>query len=174
MERKHYLYKSALAKRTTMDKTNYTVLSIVAIVAITAIVAIVVKAKGADRVPSIEEIALSADATLDVQFTGMVIASDSPLVVSEPAAGNRIDLNDDGVLNAKDSDILGLVIDRVQFCPRSKQCDITGDDIVDMQDLGALNARIVDNGIRSVSDVQQPAKRVPTADILAIATGATQ
>lgn len=127
-----------------MDKTNYTVLSVVAIVAITAIVAIFIHAKAPQGV-SLGEAATTARAVLSLPLTGQVVA-DGPNDAPAPS-GNALDLNDDGVIDKKDSQILGLVVDRVQFCPRNKRCDVDGNTVVDIYDLAALNARILEQSV---------------------------
>jgi hypothetical protein len=121
-----------------MDKTNYPLLSIVAVVAITAIVAIFLT--HADEITPLNEGAtIVANAVLDVPITGMVASE--PAAPPRPARTlHRFDFSQDGTLNTPDADKLALVIDRVEFCPRSTQCDVNGDNFVDIQDLGALNA----------------------------------
>jgi hypothetical protein len=152
-----------------MDKTNYTVLSLVAIVAITAIVAIFINAKAPQGLAPLETtIGPTARAVLSVPLTGRVTAEAPREITPE---GNRLDLNDDGSLDDDDSAILALVIDRVQFCPRSKRCDVNGDNVVDVHDLAALNARIIETQIASEPDASTTPTR--SADALLVAVTGT-
>ena len=137
-----------------VDRTNYPVLSIVAIVTIVAIVAIFLNARASTGItPLPQGLATVANAVLDVPMTGHVTA-DTGVTSVTAQAGNRYDLNNDGVIDAGDAKLLGDVIDRVRFCPVNKLCDINADGAIDMQDLGALNAMIV--------ATPQPAPALPT------------
>lgn len=123
-----------------MDKTNYSVLSIVAIVAITAIVAMFIHERAPNALLSNAVDAATPTArVIDIPLTGHVVA-EAPRETKAPL---RIDLNNDGSLTVADAALLSSVIDRAQFCPRNKQCDLTADGIVDTADLGELNAHIL-------------------------------
>lgn len=126
-----------------MDKTNYPVLSLVAVVAIVAIVAIFLNARvSTGFMPLDKGAALVGNMIFDASLTGHVTADTTPPIVSE-SKHNPYDLNNNDVFDVGDATILGEVIDRVRFCPKNKQCDVDGDGVVDMNDLGQLNAKII-------------------------------
>ncbi len=149
------------------DTTNYTVLSLVAIVALTAIVAMFIAARPAE----LGVATVSGNSIFSLSLTGRVTA-EAP--VSEPEPNNYLDLNDNGKIDAADAEILGLVIDRVQFCPRNKRCDVDGNTVIDMSDLGALNALIVQERAAVVEPIQPvyaPSPSGQSSDLLAASLG---
>jgi hypothetical protein len=127
---------------TFVDRTNYPLLSIVSIVAIAAVVAIFLNTHtDAGIRPVGESVSVVGNAIVDIgPLTGKVVSESVPHAAKTE---NKFDLTDDGALDSADAHVLGLVIDRVQFCPRGKQCDINYDGIVDTTDLSLLNGYIL-------------------------------
>jgi hypothetical protein len=125
-----------------MDRTNYPLLSLVSIVAITAVVAMFLSARASDGLPSVDDaVAVAGNAVFDIHLTGMVSAEETQV---EPVRYTLpLDFNANSKLDRGDAEVLGLVIDRVQFCPRNTRCDVNEDGFVDIADLGALNAQIL-------------------------------
>lgn len=153
-----------------MDKTNYTVLSLVAIVALTAIVSMFLQERAPDGLPTISftsgSIAGGASERTGTVLTGNVVAGSGSR--SEPVR-NRYDLNGNNRIDAGDAEVLGRVIDRVEFCPRNAICDWNSDNILDTQDLILLNAEVLRQGEPVTSN--PPAASEPFVDdAYAIAT----
>ena len=154
-----------------MDRTNYSLLSLVAIVAIVSMVSMLVSSHRVTPLsfaPSIIANAIT-DVPRSGSVTGFVTAGDDAKL-AQPSA-SPFDLDGDGIISSKDSDVLALVIDRVQFCPRNKRCDVNGDGVVDLADLGSLNSLVLSQQL-SQNTVGPAAQQSSSAndDALSIAT----
>lgn len=130
-----------------MDRTNYALLSLVSIVAIVAVIAMFLHARVPSQgLPPIQDApSVVANAVLDVPITGKVTLGGSEIAAPAPSrtSGSSYDLDWSGSLDANDAKILSLVIDRVQFCPKNRNCDIDGNGVIDLRDLGQLNSLII-------------------------------
>jgi hypothetical protein len=137
-----------------MDKTNYTLLSIVAIVAITAVVSIFLHARAGDGLMPVAEGASATGNVVRSGITGNVVVQEQQV-----QTGNKLDLNGDNRLTSEDAELLGEVIDRLQFCPKHKYCDLDSSGVIDINDLALLNRYILEDHIAS-APVQAPTETV--------------
>lgn len=128
-----------------MDKTNYSLLSIVGIVAITAIIAMFLHA---DRSPIRDSVAAIdfVDST-DAGLTGNIILEGRTRASAERPRPDfdwtRYDYDSNGALDTDDAVILASVTKRARFCPANKICDVDQNGLVELNDLGLFNAKLL-------------------------------
>jgi len=146
-----------------MDNTNYSLLSIVGIVALTAIIAMFVHA---DRAPSPDaprvEFVDTSVRSSDAVLTGYVTHDRAPVQQERPRPEfdwRVYDYDNSGALDTPDALILADVVDRKRFCPPNKVCDLDGNGVVELRDLGLFNARLLEQAMQQEA-LQQQASRL--------------
>ena len=60
----------------------------------------------------------------------------------------RRDYDGSGVLDELDANLLATVTERARFCPAGKTCDVNSDGVVDIQDLGMFNAKLLEHAMQ--------------------------